>query len=690
MSIPTVLVVEDDVALSDHLQELLEREGFQVLIERDGARALALLERRLPSLLLTDVLLPELGGFELVSALREMSGGAELPVVVMSGIFRATRHRREAEESLGVVSYLHKPFGNEQLLEVLRRALGPVYPAQTPRVRRVPPALRTVPEADPLAGDDTRDEKAEVERAAASLLHGKTVRGSLRHRRFPELLSQLYRWRETGALLLQRESIKKIVYLKDGHPIFVKSNLLSECLGRVLVQARMLSEKDCERSLARMKKRRRQQGTTLVEMGVLSPRQLVQGLQLQLEQKLFDIFRWTEGEYQFNPRLEVPPQAVHLDMSIATIIYEGVRRGFSLALLRDLLAPFAQSYLAVHPDPLHRFQDISLEADERKVVALVDGRRTLHEILERCELSEIHSRQLLYALLAAEMLQPQPRRARRKDPLELGAPPSTRPPPLPVHRTGVGPASPPSMEGDLAGLSTQDLRAHLVDRVRELQRQNAFEVLGVSRRATEDEVRRAYLSATRSYHRDRLPRDATADARALAEQVESALKHAFETLRDGMRPGRETPDVALPTGRAPQEVGRVLNAEGAFQRGRLALGRQDYGAATRHFTEAVNLYPEEGEFYAYRGWSLFLSAPTSEEAVQTAEQDMREGIQRNPRCEHGWMFLGRLLRETGRGAAAVYPFEQALHCNPDNREAIEALGLLRRRAPRVVRVRGGA
>src|SRR5690606_24439892 len=141
------------------------------------------------------------------------------------------------------------------------------------KARPSPP--KKAPAADPLAGPDTTKERDEVERQAQHFRNARTARGNLKHKRFPEVLSQLYRWRATGALLLKHERVKKIVYLKDGYPIFVKSNLLSECLGRVLVRERMITEAECEESLEAMKKRKRQQGTMLIEMGIISPHNLV-------------------------------------------------------------------------------------------------------------------------------------------------------------------------------------------------------------------------------------------------------------------------------------------------------------------------------------------------------------------------------------------------------------------------------
>ncbi len=77
-----------------------------------------------------------------------------------------------------------------------------------------------------------------------------------------------------------------------------------------------------------MKAEGRQQGTVLIEMGCISPHNLRYALELQLRLKLLDVFGWTRGEYQFNPRASPPPETVRLEMSPAAIIYEGLRRTF--------------------------------------------------------------------------------------------------------------------------------------------------------------------------------------------------------------------------------------------------------------------------------------------------------------------------------------------------------------------------
>lgn len=688
----TALVVEDDKSIQELLRETLEEEGFAVTCEKDGEWALQSLTRRLPDLLITDVLLPSLSGFDLVEALRDLPGGESVPVVVMSGIYRGSRHHKEARKTLGVRGYLDKPFELSRLVALVKDIFGGRPSSKDAgATKRRSAGRQTLPEDDPLADPSQLRERDEVESQAKAFGGRRLARGNLRHKAFPEVLSQLYRWNETGALMLRKDRTKKIIYLKEGTPIFVKSNLLSECFGRVLVKEKMITEEECETSLQKMnaakaKGEKRQQGTILIEMGCISPHNLVYGLQLQLEAKLFEIFGWADGEFQFNPKVEIPAQEIQLEMSLATMVYEGVRRKFSAKQIGDLLGPFESAYFQVHEDPLYRFQDIALEADERKFAAKIDGRKTLTQLAGLGILEEERARQLLYALMACEMIQPKARAERKRDPLKIagtgaGARGAKTPPPLRKKKANsmVGEATRSQLQShSLADLSVPDLRKRLSGRMKAIRKQNAFEILGVSTEADANEIRRAYMALSRELHPDQMRESAPADAKALAEQIQHQLSNAYETLSD--KEAREAYEASLTV--APKaggdDVGRILSAEGHFRKGETALAAEDYDRAADAFQKAVDLYPEEGEFFAHLGWAKFRRASSQSEREE-AEEAMREGIERNPRHHLCHLFLARALREMDREAEAVERFESALLCHPDCTEAAEALSLIRNR-----------
>src|SRR5262249_5668040 len=106
-----------------------------------------------------------------------------------------------------------------------------------------PPVLRRAPPVSPV------HEAAPRPAAPPSI----PLRGDLRARALPWVLGELFRRRATGSLMLQNGSVRKIVYLREGAPVSVRSNILQECLGIVLVREKLISQADCDESIRRMR-----------------------------------------------------------------------------------------------------------------------------------------------------------------------------------------------------------------------------------------------------------------------------------------------------------------------------------------------------------------------------------------------------------------------------------------------------
>ena len=122
-----ILVVEDDVSLAELLCEVLDEEGYRTRRAGDGHAALAAGQQRRPALVLTDIVMPECDGMELLMALRGRH--PSVPVVAMSGGRRNTGLYLHAADRLGAVTVLQKPFTNATLLDTVERALGGASPA---------------------------------------------------------------------------------------------------------------------------------------------------------------------------------------------------------------------------------------------------------------------------------------------------------------------------------------------------------------------------------------------------------------------------------------------------------------------------------------------------------------------------------------------------------------------------------
>jgi CheY-like chemotaxis protein len=114
---PSVLLVEDDANMRDLLMRTLEQAGYAVTTAVDGTDALAQFRKHPVDAVVTDILMPELDGFELIRKLKKESPG--LAVVAISGI-NDYRHFRKLALASGANVALTKPIDRAQLVELLR------------------------------------------------------------------------------------------------------------------------------------------------------------------------------------------------------------------------------------------------------------------------------------------------------------------------------------------------------------------------------------------------------------------------------------------------------------------------------------------------------------------------------------------------------------------------------------------
>ncbi len=116
---PLVMVVDDSLTVRRVTQRLLLREGYRVVLAKDGLDALERLAEELPQIVLSDIEMPRMDGFDLVRNMRGDARLRELPVIMITSRI-AQKHRDYAAE-LGVDHYLGKPYSEEDLLALVAR-----------------------------------------------------------------------------------------------------------------------------------------------------------------------------------------------------------------------------------------------------------------------------------------------------------------------------------------------------------------------------------------------------------------------------------------------------------------------------------------------------------------------------------------------------------------------------------------
>jgi DNA-binding response OmpR family regulator len=115
---PTVLVVDDEAAMVDSMRYFLEREGYRVVAAGTGMEALAAAAAEHPDLIVLDIMLPDLNGFEITRRLRRTSG---VPIIAVSA--RGEEVDKVIGLEVGADDYLVKPFGTREFIARVRAAL---------------------------------------------------------------------------------------------------------------------------------------------------------------------------------------------------------------------------------------------------------------------------------------------------------------------------------------------------------------------------------------------------------------------------------------------------------------------------------------------------------------------------------------------------------------------------------------
>ena len=122
MSYRAILVVDDDERLRKMLSFFFKKKGFKVVSAKDGIAALKILGRLRPDMILLDLAMPDMDGFELCRRIKEDTLMGDIPLIAISALSAADN--RERILSLGASAYFEKPFVSSELMDSVSKLLG--------------------------------------------------------------------------------------------------------------------------------------------------------------------------------------------------------------------------------------------------------------------------------------------------------------------------------------------------------------------------------------------------------------------------------------------------------------------------------------------------------------------------------------------------------------------------------------
>ncbi|GLV59725.1 hypothetical protein KDH_65500 [Dictyobacter sp. S3.2.2.5] len=114
-----ILVIDDDEGIQECLQIILETEGYEVMMASDGIKALDLLTASTLDLIILDLMMPRMNGYEFIKVLRQQGRHLDIPVILLT----ADPQVEKRASTMGLDIYLMKPFDIVDLLDVVARSL---------------------------------------------------------------------------------------------------------------------------------------------------------------------------------------------------------------------------------------------------------------------------------------------------------------------------------------------------------------------------------------------------------------------------------------------------------------------------------------------------------------------------------------------------------------------------------------
>ena len=117
-----ILIADDEPNIVISLEYLMKREGYEVLVARDGTQALEAILRERPSLVLLDVMMPGKTGFDVCQEVRATPGVKDTPILMLTAKGRDTDIAKGL--AMGATAYLAKPFSTKEIAAKVRELLG--------------------------------------------------------------------------------------------------------------------------------------------------------------------------------------------------------------------------------------------------------------------------------------------------------------------------------------------------------------------------------------------------------------------------------------------------------------------------------------------------------------------------------------------------------------------------------------
>jgi CheY-like chemotaxis protein len=737
-----ILIVEDDPIARRSMERLICSDARLAAFEpfvvqaASGQQGLAVFVSERPDLIITDLYMPAMDGFAFCRALREAPFGKDVPIIVMSGIYKDPALASSLSDEVQA-HFLPKPLQSDDLMHLILKCFGQVPTGQAdddaslPIMQELPEDLPVpVATANTKHSSETRSIALDlsdlppppdtlVDRHASAPAIYTTGRnaegaligsGSLQEKHIAGLIFDLADTTTTGTLALAHGKMRKDLYVRNGQVVAADSNLRQEALGTLLCAKGIIDESQLTYLLAETKKRGQKMGAVLVEIGWMSPEEVLQCLAAQARKRIIECLRWDEGTYTFTPGDTFGERILEHDLDVAKSVFLGL---FRSATPESLVQRFDQSG-ACPVQLTQRFDrykeqfegifggDISHVITEAPSLGSLALREDAHMVMAELDalietgLAVIGAQTEESALLLSpaessfslEKLGAELNKrfdAIVQNPTDMSFTEMRKSDVLPmVTSTGYSEMADDSTSGALdigyraitdlqtdtqvPQTSSEDLRQRLLHEYLMIHGKSHYEILAVTPQTPTDQIEEALRTRLEAYSDEAIAGiELSASDKARLDAVRAAIVQAGRVL---CAPAARTDyDQTLVT--VKKEYIDPLGAELSFGEALQLFQSDQIDGALAKFKAAVSARPDQALYHAYLGWADFLAH--GPEKTADARERLEHALVLDPELALAHAMLGRLAATQDDAKTARHHLEQSLVIDPEQPETVSLL-----------------
>lgn len=519
-----VLIVDDDAVFGATVREALSREGYNAIHVMKTDDAMAQLKVHAVNLAIIDCMLPKMNGRDLAVKMEEESAG--MPRILMSGIFRDKNFVRESLAKTGAKSFLTKPFEMAELLRQVNEAVG---------------HLVDIP-VSPVVELMTLSQVTHGERISA-INKSETIHGY----ELPWVFATLMHKNISGLLVINADGEPSSVGFKQGEIIQVTNRDQKSYFGVLLVEHGFIEQEELDAAME-LTTSAKKLGERLVDANLLSPHAISIVMAEQQGIRLGRIVGNNSVKISFIENDDLREEA-SIDIHMLNDIFnDWVTSKFPANWIKTFYMPWVRNKVTKGPD----YSDMNRTMSGP---AVLRASRMLKELSKNPTLEALQ----MDSGLSDDEFFPA------------------------FHNLVLGGCI--RFGEELKTTDVQVQRKRLKKLEVDLERQNYFERMGVSPRAKDIEIKRAYHELAKTIHPDRLAKDAPMDIRDLARKCFNMIQEAHEVLSN--QASRDNYVLELEQGRAE----KIIESEQMMEQARACLAKGDIRRAREMLEDAVTHVP---------------------------------------------------------------------------------------------------